>query len=294
MFTTLAVATPALSGGGLTPPVEYLTNGNFETGDRSGWAESNTASCSWRTNDGSQDPSGPGVPVPPIQGNFDQFTNQTGGSRCRLAQTIVVPVDVGLATLSWSDRIRNFAGGFADPLQEWRVIARTSGGLFLQEIFSTNPGDPPIQIGPNARAFDVTALLQSREGLQTRFSWEQQAFFFFFNATLDVASLTIQLLDEDDDGVTDSFDLCPGTSIPEAVVPSNGEVLVNHFALFDGDTMFDTTEPFGEGPGNSYDTADTLGCSCEQIIAEQGLGQGHVKHGCSIEVMDDWVALVNP
>ena len=144
------------------------------------------------------------------------------------------------------------------------------------------------------RSFDVTALLAGREGIQTRFSWEEEDDLSYFNATLDVASLLIQLADADNDGVTDSFDLCPGTIIPEAGVPSDDEILVNHFALSNHDLMFDTTAPYGRGagPGRSYTTTDTGGCSCEQIIVEQGLGKGHVKKGCSISAMDDWVALV--
>jgi len=35
------------------------------------------------------------------------------------------------------------------------------------------------------------------------------------------------------------------------------------------------------------------GCSCEQIIDMQKLGDGHTKHGCSISAMDDWVDVVN-
>ena len=49
----------------------------------------------------------------------------------------------------------------------------------------------------------------------------------------------------------------------------------------------------GNGPGRSYTIADTAGCSCEQIIEEQGRGDGHTKHGCSISAMDDWVDVVN-
>ena len=48
----------------------------------------------------------------------------------------------------------------------------------------------------------------------------------------------------------------------------------------------------GNGPGRSYTTTDTAGCSCEQIITALGLGEGHTKHGCSISAMDEWVALV--
>ena len=51
----------------------------------------------------------------------------------------------------------------------------------------------------------------------------------------------------------------------------------------------------GKGPNRSYTIEDTAGCSCEQIIAELGLGDGHSKHGCSISAMDDWIEFfVNP
>lgn len=96
-------------------------------------------------------------------------------------------------------------------------------------------------------------------------------------------------LDEDEDGVSDSDDYCPATVAPESVVPSAG-LKPNHFALIDEDTLFDTLEVGrGKGPNRSYSLEDTAGCSCEQIIDAFGLGAGHMKHGCSIGVMDDWV-----
>ncbi len=39
--------------------------------------------------------------------------------------------------------------------------------------------------------------------------------------------------------------------------------------------------------------AQTGGCSCEQIILNLGLGNGHRKHGCSINAMDLWVSIVS-
>lgn len=53
------------------------------------------------------------------------------------------------------------------------------------------------------------------------------------------------------------------------------------------------TAPAGNGPGLNFTIEDTAGCSCEQIIAVQGLGKGHEKFGCSTGAMEDWVALVN-
>ena len=98
--------------------------------------------------------------------------------------------------------------------------------------------------------------------------------------------------DNDDDGVCAEDDLCPGTEVGETKVPSIA-LGVNRFALVDEDLQFDTMLPYGQGPQKSYTTTDTGGCSCEQIIKKQSLGQGHTKFGCSISAMDDWVAIVN-
>ena len=101
--------------------------------------------------------------------------------------------------------------------------------------------------------------------------------------------------DSDDDGVPDNDDFCPDdTAIPEGV-PTSGALNPNHWALTDGDGIFDTViKGKGKGPNRSYTIEDTAGCSCEQIIEIQGLGDGHSKHGCSISAMDDWIDFVNP
>jgi predicted extracellular nuclease len=103
------------------------------------------------------------------------------------------------------------------------------------------------------------------------------------------------LKDEDLDGVPNNDDVCAGTEIPEVGVPSM-HLLVNRWALTDGDGVFDTVAP-RRGPSprpDGYSIEDTAGCSCEQIIAEQGLEDGQTKFGCSISVIDDWVDLVSP
>ena len=97
--------------------------------------------------------------------------------------------------------------------------------------------------------------------------------------------------DSDGDGVTDDADYCPGTVIPEAAPTL--ELRTNNFALVDDDRIFDTKNPNGDGPQMSFDIFDTAGCSCEQIVVEQGLGKGHLKFGCSLGEMEDWVELIN-
>ena len=99
--------------------------------------------------------------------------------------------------------------------------------------------------------------------------------------------------DDDNDNVDDGGDLCESTVIPEENVPSV-ELGPNRWALTDAlDFVFDTIHPTKKSPSNrSYRTTDTGGCSCEQIIEEIDLGQGHSKSGCSNSAMDDWVNLV--
>jgi predicted extracellular nuclease len=98
------------------------------------------------------------------------------------------------------------------------------------------------------------------------------------------------LLDADEDGVWDGIDQCPGTVIPESVPTL--ELGVNRFALTDGDGIFDTVDPRGNGPRAGFSIHDTAGCSCEQIIEVQELGDGHSKYGCSLGEMEEWVELV--
>lgn len=95
--------------------------------------------------------------------------------------------------------------------------------------------------------------------------------------------------DVDGDGVNDDADVCPATSIPETPTRGLGK---NRFALTDGDFEFDTVSSNGKGSGRGYSTVDTAGCSCTQIVAAEGLGDGHSKFGCSIGVMDNWVRKV--
>jgi hypothetical protein len=106
------------------------------------------------------------------------------------------------------------------------------------------------------------------------------------------AYVNCELPDDDNDGVPNGDDFCPGTVIPETV--PTVRLGTNRWALIDNDLDFDTTHPKGKGPRRSYSTTDTAGCSCEQIIGALGFGSGHTKFGCSIGAMDDWVGLVNP
>jgi len=97
--------------------------------------------------------------------------------------------------------------------------------------------------------------------------------------------------DADSDSVADDADLCPGTVLPEGV--PTVQLGVNRLADTDGDGVFNTTAPRNRpepDPSELPNLQDTGGCSCEQIIETMGLGQGHLKFGCSAGAIDDWIA----
>ena len=101
--------------------------------------------------------------------------------------------------------------------------------------------------------------------------------------------------DADGDSVCGDVDACAGTAESDlaAGVPSQG-LGTNRWADLDGDGVFDTNPPNGNGPQVSFTIVDTAGCNCAQIIVALGLGQGHVKFGCSKGALEDWIELVSP
>lgn len=96
------------------------------------------------------------------------------------------------------------------------------------------------------------------------------------------------IIDEDGDGVLDTADLCPGTVIPEAA-PTSGALGANRYALTVEDVLTFATGKKGK---DTFTTEDTGGCSCEQIAEAGFLGNGHMKHGCSVGEMRSWVNFV--
>jgi hypothetical protein len=101
--------------------------------------------------------------------------------------------------------------------------------------------------------------------------------------------------DIDGDTVANADDFCPDNTVIHEGVPTMGYLKPNHWALTVTGNRFDfDTVTKGKGPNRSYTIEDTAGCSCEQIIEIHELGDGHMKHGCSISAMDDWLDFVNP
>ena len=175
----------AMSSARAAAPVDVIVNGNFETGTFLGWTVVNTGSGGVAINGGAFDPAGPGGALLPISGFWDAVSHQSGPGFHALRQAFTVPANVFSASVTWKDRIRNYAGVFSDPNQEWRVVIRDTSGSLLYEVYSTTPGDTLLQLGPNSRSGNITAILQTLAGQTVVISFEEQDNLFFFNATLD-------------------------------------------------------------------------------------------------------------
>jgi|SaaInl59LU_5_DNA_1037362.scaffolds.fasta_scaffold27376_1 hypothetical protein len=172
--------------------IQHIQNGDFETGDFTGWTNVNTGSGLWNINDGSFPINGGFVSLSPISGSFDAVTTQTGPGFHNLYQEVTLSA-FDSAIFSWDDRIRTNSQ-LSDPNQEWRVLVQNVNGSLISELFSTNPGDAGIQTGPNSRSYDLTALLTPLIGQTVRFSFEQQDNAGFFSASLDNVSFTTEVI----------------------------------------------------------------------------------------------------
>ena len=180
---------------------ELVQNGNFEQSPAfKHWEIRETQSCYIVLNNGVYDPEGPGDPTTPIEGNYDALTNQPGPGICQLRQTVPLPTSksgIISATLSWKDRIRNYARVFVDPHQEGRVIVELDGPYGPpNEVWSTNPGDAFIQLGANSRSFDVTNIIKKEDDVtEMSINLVEQDNLDFFNINWDSVSLEVCSLD---------------------------------------------------------------------------------------------------
>jgi len=98
--------------------------------------------------------------------------------------------------------------------------------------------------------------------------------------------------DCDSDGVNDTDDHCPGTvtDVPSKRLGTNRWIWDR-----DGENGWITEAPGGKGPEKDFTMDDTLGCSCEQILAilEEKTAlefDGHYKFGCASSILEDWIS----
>jgi len=229
-----------------------------------------------------------------IGGNF---TGGTGdAASVNSDANIFVEFDSELISNSFS--LQNQASASLDYLVNYQNLAgldfldvdiTTDGGSNWTNLLSWNEDHPVggLFAAPGeAVSLDLAAYL-GEPNVQVRWHYyDPNTGDWDWYAQVDNVALTATN-DADCDGMVDSIDYCPGTVIPESV-PTQG-LGKNRWALTDGDTTFDTNGK--RSP--AYTLQDTAGCSCEQIIENLDLGQGHTKLGCSSSVMKNWIDQVS-
>jgi uncharacterized repeat protein (TIGR01451 family) len=178
-----------------------LINGGFETGDLTGWSQINGGYGAWVLNDGKINPDGPEEPTPPLAGKYGVLVTQFGGGNHHLYQDVYLPADALGATLSWADRIHNYATYFA-PNQAFRVEVRNTNNIVLAVAFETKLGDPLLNDWTN-RTFDLSPF----RGSSVRIAFVELDSIGYLNVNLDEISVTLG-----DSATPTTFDVYFGTT----------------------------------------------------------------------------------
>jgi hypothetical protein len=279
--------------------VDIIVNGSFETGDFTGWVTKDMAVPFFALEVRGVGIS-PGFGLflsAPTNGTFAVTHGFDGGGpdSIEISQDVSIPAGFS-ATLTFDWRagwdLVTFGGGSQPRLFD--VVIEPAGGgtpLSTTNILTANPQTQVLDTGPNSGGLDLSAFAGTSIRVKFKATIPEN-FTGPAHLQIDHVVLDIQPIDDDGDGVVNTADVCPNTVIPESVPTER--LGVNRFALVDGDDTFDTTAPYGVGPQRRFTIRDTAGCSCEQIIAELGLGEGHTRFGCSLGAMQEWIAQVNP
>lgn len=147
-----------------------IQNGDFETGDLSGWQVFDAGSGAFTTFSGDTTPISGFTVLPPPEGSVAALTDQTGPGTHILYQDVTIP-ETGVTTLSFTIWIVNRSAGYVirspidhvgDPNQHMRVdivdpAADIQSDAALALIFLTSPGDP-LSIGYTTITADVSAF----------------------------------------------------------------------------------------------------------------------------------------
>jgi hypothetical protein len=113
----------------------------------------------------------------------------------------------------------------------------------------------------------------------------------------DVEVIALEFVDEDNDGVNDAVDLCPGTDLVSDTSTWTKGWGTNRWQVGDVDNYWYQNKPSKKGKGNApykseWDISYTYGCNGHQILEKlKGLGEameGHWKHGLSSSVLEDF------
>jgi len=190
----LALAGTLSAGAAQALSVDLISNGDFETGDLSGWSTTQTDNSNgFQINNGRFNPAGPQGRTAPISGNYDALSSQTGYGIGTLTQFFTVPDQVVSATFTFTEKVMNYyLFGFSDPSQEFRVSIIDQAGAVISNIFSTDAGDPTRPASPTTLSYDLTSLLQANQGNTLGVQFQQQDSYYYMNTSLDDIAMMVE------------------------------------------------------------------------------------------------------
>jgi hypothetical protein len=195
---TVAVALLAAPGGA---GAAIVNNGDFETGNLSGWQVSTTdPGQGWFAYSGTSSPLNDfSIPAPP-QGNHAAITDEEGEGLHVLYQDMTLPPGGSVNQLGLfvyydsqapiaSPNSLDFSGGAnqqyrIDVIKPSAPIDSVAAGDVLMTVFRTLAGDPQT-LGPTVKTADLTAFA----GQTVRLRLAEVDNQFFFNAGADAISI---------------------------------------------------------------------------------------------------------
>ena len=178
---------------------ELVVNGNFETGNFTGWTRLNPGGGggggnlnNTYINNGTYVPVDGDGPHEPYAGNFSTVTDQNGPGSIILFQDIAIPTNAASVVLTWADMIRNqfntfVPNGPGQQPQEYRVEIRNLNDVILATPYRTEPGDPTITSWQK-RSYNLDAF----KGQTIRIVFIEEQFWSFFNLHLDNISIRVR------------------------------------------------------------------------------------------------------
>jgi len=175
-----------------------IVNGDFETGDLSGWTSMTFGSAlGWNINDGTYTGGcvsiGPLANRPPIAGNFDIISDQRANGMNLVSTGFIVPDFYTSASISWDMMYDNsFSIGmpkFQDPNQEFRVVILDAAMMPIDTVWSTDPGDPDQVLSVMTVSEAISEQLIGREGQMIYLLLQEDDNLGCFNVAVDNVSL---------------------------------------------------------------------------------------------------------
>ena len=164
---------------------ELIVNGDFETGDFTGWTVGGYGGGGWMLNDGTLDPDSADGPRPALAGAFNAIAVQNGNGRHTLSQEIQIPDGATSGTmLRWRQELRNHSGIY-DSSQRFSVELRDAATeALLATLYSTTPTNLAFE-GPANRSASVAAW----RGQRVRIVFVEDDALGDFNVHLDNISV---------------------------------------------------------------------------------------------------------